>query len=192
MKELKAEIKDAGLKSVTGPLVEILKGTKELSMVVEALLSQEMAFAFIVGDKADHSLVQGLRDKLDAPAPLIFIDTSIISYETTILHTLEGIAEKLNLKVSYENLRKLRVFSKGGLYRFKDDRTVLIEKSLILSDKIDTLADALAQFDLEEIFIPPAVRKILAGKTRTPTDESSAETAAAPAIHPGDHSTSQD
>ena len=39
--------------------------------------------------------------------------------ETTILQNLEGIAEKINLKVSYENLRKLRVFSKGGLYRFK-------------------------------------------------------------------------
>ena len=93
--------------------------------------------------------------------------------ETTILQNLEGIAEKLNLKVSYENLRKLRVFSKGGLYRFKDDKTVLIEKSLILSEKIDTLADALAQFDLEEIFIPPAVRKILAGKLNTTADENS-------------------
>jgi hypothetical protein len=110
--------------------------------------------------------------------------------ETTILQNLEGIAEKLNLKVSYENLRKLRIFSKGGLYRFKDDRTVLIEKSLILSDKIDTLADALVQFDLEEIYIPPAVRKILVGKTNTPTDETSAKTAAAPGIHPSDQSTS--
>jgi len=106
--------------------------------------------------------------------------------ETTILQNLEGIAEKLNLKVSYENLRKLRVFSKGGLYRFKDDKTVLIEKSLILSEKIDTLADALAQFDLEEIFIPPAVRKILAGKSTTTADENSTssnepvETAAQP------------
>jgi hypothetical protein len=112
--------------------------------------------------------------------------------ETTLLQNLDGIAEKLNLKVSYENLRKLRVFSKGGLYRFKDDRTVLIEKSLILSDKIDTLADALAQFDLEEIYIPPAVRKILAGKTSTRTDKNSPETASAPAIHPGDQSTSPD
>ena len=105
--------------------------------------------------------------------------------ETTILQNLEGIAEKLNLKVSYENLRKLRVFSKGGLYRFKDDKTVLIEKSLILSEKIDTLADALAQFDLEEIFIPPAVRKILAGKANTSDENStgsneSVETAAQP------------
>jgi hypothetical protein len=112
--------------------------------------------------------------------------------ETTILQNLEGIAEKLNLKVSNENLRKLRVFSKGGFYRFKDDRTVLIEKSLILSDKIDTLADALAQFDLEQIYIPPAVRKVLAGKTPPPTDESTPETAATPAIHSSDQSTSPD
>ena len=115
--------------------------------------------------------------------------------ETTILQNLEGIAEKLNLKVSYENLRKLRVFSKGGLYRFKDDRTVLIEKSLILSDKIDTLADALVQFDLEELYIPPAVRKILAGKTSTnPNDIASnrTEPVLEPAHHTDDQSTSPD
>ena len=115
--------------------------------------------------------------------------------ETTILQNLEGIAEKLNLKVSYENLRKLRVFSKGGLYRFKDDRTVLIEKSLILSEKIDTLADALAQFDLEEIFIPPAVRKILSGKSSASADENSTtsnESVEATAQPPDDQTTSPD
>ena len=115
--------------------------------------------------------------------------------ETTILQNLEGIAEKLNLKVSYENLRKLRVLSKGGLYRFKDDKTVLIEKSLILSEKIDTLADALAQFDLEEIFIPPAVRKILAGKSNTNVDENSSssnESVESAAQPPDDQITSPD
>ena len=115
--------------------------------------------------------------------------------ETTILQNLEGIAEKLNLKVSYENLRKLRVFSKGGLYRFKDDRTVLIEKSLILSEKIDTLADALAQFDLEEIFIPPVVRKILSNKSSTSADENSPsnnESVEGTAQPPEDQTTSPD
>ena len=115
--------------------------------------------------------------------------------ETTILQNLEGVAEKLNLKVSYENLRKLRVFSKGGLYRFKDDQTVLIEKSLILSEKIDTHADALAKFDLEEIFIPPAVRKILAGKSTADAvgmSTSSIESVETPAHHPDDQSTTPD
>ena len=115
--------------------------------------------------------------------------------ETTILQNLEGIAEKLNLNVSYENLRKLHVFSKGGLYRFKDDRTVLIEKSLILSDKIDTLADALTQFDLEEIYIPPALRKILTGRARTNPDEStinSSEPVLESIVQTEDQSTSPD
>ena len=115
--------------------------------------------------------------------------------ETTILQNLEGIAEKLNLKVSYENLRKLHVFSKGGLYRFKDDRTVLIEKSLILSDKIDTLADALTQFDLEEIYIPPALRKILAGRASTHPDENtinSSEPVLESLVQREDQSTSAD
>ena len=81
--------------------------------------------------------------------------------ETTILQHLEEIAEKLNLKVNYENLRKLHIFSKGGFYRLQEDHIVLIENTLNLSEKIEILADALGNYDLEEISMPPAVRKIL-------------------------------
>jgi len=87
--------------------------------------------------------------------------------ETTILQHLEEIAEKLNLKVNYENLRKLHIFSKGGFYRLQEDHIVLIENTLNLSEKIEILADALGQYDLEEIYMPPAVRKILDRKANT-------------------------
>jgi len=86
--------------------------------------------------------------------------------ETMILQNLEAIAEKLRVKVHYENLRKRHIFSKGGLYRLKGDQVVIIESSLNLSEKIDILADALSQFNLEDIYMPPAVRKILASKPR--------------------------
>lgn len=87
--------------------------------------------------------------------------------ETTILQHLEDIAEKLTLRVNYENLRKLNIFSKGGFYRLQEDRIVLIEKSLTLSEKIEILSDALANYNLEDIYMPPAVRKLLAGKIST-------------------------
>ena len=87
--------------------------------------------------------------------------------ETTILQHLEEIAEKLNLKVNYENLRKLHIFSKGGFYRLQEDHIVLIENTLNLSEKIEILADALGQYDLEDIYMPPAVRKILDRKANT-------------------------
>jgi len=87
--------------------------------------------------------------------------------ESTIVQHLEEIAEKVNLKVNYENLRKLHIFSKGGFYRLQEDHIVLIENSLNLSEKIEILADALSQYDLEDIYMPPAVRKILDRKADT-------------------------
>ncbi len=91
--------------------------------------------------------------------------------ETTILQNLEAIAEKLDIKVNYENLRKRHVFSKGGFCRLKEDKIVIIDTTLNLSEKIDVLADALSQLDLEDIYMPPAVRKILAGKSNKNTSD---------------------
>ena len=91
--------------------------------------------------------------------------------ETMILQNLEGVAEKLGIKVNYENLRKRRVFSKGGLCRLKQDRMVIIDTALNLSEKIDILANALSQFDLEDIYLPPAVRKIVLTKGNKNTAE---------------------
>lgn len=85
--------------------------------------------------------------------------------ETTILQNLEAIAEKLNIKVNYENLRKRHVFSKGGFCRLKEDKIVIIDNTLNLSEKIDVLADALSRLDLEDMYMPPAVRKILDRKS---------------------------
>ena len=87
--------------------------------------------------------------------------------ETTLLQHLEEIAEKLNLKVNYENLRKLHIFSKGGFYRLQKDHIVLIENTLTLSEKIEILADALGNYNLEEVSMPPAVRKLLDLKANT-------------------------
>jgi len=84
--------------------------------------------------------------------------------ESALLQHLEGIAEKLNLRVNYQNLRKLSIYSRGGLYRLKDEQVVLIETSLTLSEKIDTLADALSRFNIEDISMPPLLRKIIDGK----------------------------
>ena len=85
--------------------------------------------------------------------------------ETMILQNLEAIAEKLDIKVNYENLRKKNIFSKGGIYRLKEDKAVIIDCNLNLSEKISVLADALSQFDLEDIYMPPAVRKMITGKS---------------------------
>lgn len=95
--------------------------------------------------------------------------------ETALLQHLEGIAEKLNLTVQYQNLRKLSIYSRGGLYRLKDDQVVLIETGLTLSEKIDTLVDALSRFNLDDISMPPLVRKILDGKRTAGMSDASSD-----------------
>ena len=85
--------------------------------------------------------------------------------ETMILQNLEAFAEKMSIQVNYDNLRKKHIFSKGGLCRLKEDKVVIIDTTLNLSEKIDVLSDALSQFDLEDIYMPPAVRKIVTQKS---------------------------
>jgi len=91
--------------------------------------------------------------------------------ETMILQNLEAIAEKMDIQVNYENLKKKHVYSKGGLCRLKEDKLVIIDSNLHLSEKIDILVDALSQFNLEDIYMPPAVRKILVKKDTTAITE---------------------
>lgn len=100
--------------------------------------------------------------------------------ETALLQHLEGIAEKLNLKVQYQNLRKLSIYSRGGLYRLKEEQVVLIETSLTLSEKIDTLADALSRFNLDDISMPPLVRKIIHGKKTAEMPDEAADISEVP------------
>lgn len=87
--------------------------------------------------------------------------------ETMLLQHLEELAEKLNLQVKYENLRKHHIFSRGGLCRLQEDHILLIESALNLSEKIDMLAEALTHHDLEDMYMPPAVRKLLDRKGDT-------------------------
>ena len=95
--------------------------------------------------------------------------------ESALLQHLEGIAEKLALKVNYQNLRKLGIYSRGGLYRLKEEQVVLIETSLTLSEKIDTLADALSRFNLDDVSMPPLVRKVIDGKKTAGAPDEAAE-----------------
>ncbi|MHA2140694.1 MAG: AAA family ATPase [Candidatus Thorarchaeota archaeon] len=74
VRELKDAIADHKLRSITGPLVEILMRSDELSNALEAVFSGNLPFAFIVSDPTDYSLMQKLRDKVGAPSPIIMLN----------------------------------------------------------------------------------------------------------------------
>ncbi|MHA2360897.1 MAG: hypothetical protein ACXAB6_03090, partial [Candidatus Thorarchaeota archaeon] len=91
VKELKDGIRERKLESVVGPLVEMLEGQDELSNAIEAILPLDMAFAFIVTDKADYSLVQKIRNKTKACSPIILPRTNVTAEARPDLPEWKGI-----------------------------------------------------------------------------------------------------
>ncbi len=73
VREVKAAIAEHGIASSTGPLLEMFTGKEEHSTPIEALLSGNMAFAFVTTDESDFQLIQKIRDKAKAPSPVILI-----------------------------------------------------------------------------------------------------------------------
>ncbi|MBS0014240.1 MAG: hypothetical protein KFF46_09745 [Desulfobacterales bacterium] len=75
-------------------------------------------------------------------------------------HLME-IAEKLDIRVAEQNLRTTGVNAKSGLCRIRGEWVFIMDKRLLVNEKIELLADCLRQMPLEEIYIMPAVRNIL-------------------------------
>ncbi|MFX0056562.1 MAG: hypothetical protein ACFFAD_16660, partial [Candidatus Hermodarchaeota archaeon] len=79
VRDLKDAISEHKLTSVAGPLVELLLESDEYSNALEAVFSGNLPFAFIVSDPTDYALIQKLRDKSDAPSPIILIKDELES-----------------------------------------------------------------------------------------------------------------
>lgn len=78
--------------------------------------------------------------------------------EETILQELEGLAEKLSVKVIYEQF-----YGTGGLCTVKEEQKIIINKDLPIEKKNEILATELSQFDLNDVYLTPLLRKILEG-----------------------------
>ncbi len=81
-----------------------------------------------------------------------------------ILHHLEELAEKLSIKVVYEDLKKEGITSKGGLCKVKGEDRIIVNKNLTTADRVDMLANELSKFDTDHLYIPPAIKEILGKK----------------------------
>jgi hypothetical protein len=81
--------------------------------------------------------------------------------ETLLLEHLEQIANRLGVDLRYENLGIGGIRSDGGYCRVSGKPMILINRKDSRRKKIMILAKSLKRLNLEGIFIPPAVRKIL-------------------------------
>ena len=75
------------------------------------------------------------------------------------LSELESVAEKKQIRVSYENIGG--ELGAGGLCKVKGAWRVIIDKRATDGDKVTVLAQALAQFPLEDVFMSEESRALV-------------------------------
>jgi hypothetical protein len=80
-----------------------------------------------------------------------------------VLEVLEGAAEQLGIKVSYESLQisGIQTGLRGGLCRVKGTYRVIIDKRATNEERVTTLATALAGFNTTDLELPQKVRDLL-------------------------------
>lgn len=73
-----------------------------------------------------------------------------------LLEELERLAERLQVTIRYE-------YTGGRVGRCLLHGTMIVvaDKSLLLKDKVEGLATALADLDYENVYIPEAIRELL-------------------------------
>jgi hypothetical protein len=76
------------------------------------------------------------------------------------LKELETVAEKKQIRVTYEALGG--ELGAGGLCKVKGEHRVIIDKRAADGDKVTVLAQALAQFPLEDVFMSEESRALIA------------------------------
>lgn len=81
--------------------------------------------------------------------------------EKEILNQLEELAESLGIIIRYEQLLKEGSFFPGGLCKVKGEDIVIINSMAGIDDKIEILANAVVSFDLNRIYMRPALREFL-------------------------------
>ncbi len=73
-----------------------------------------------------------------------------------MLEQLEMLARKMLIQVRYERCK-----SRGGICRVKEERMIIIRKTLTVPEKLEILGRSLAGLPLEETYLIPEVREFL-------------------------------
>ena len=74
---------------------------------------------------------------------------------------LEELAYRLGIQIRYEKIKDEESRSSGGLCRLKEKEVILVDSRAKTKDKIQTLVEALRHFDLDNIYVRPAIRELL-------------------------------
>ncbi|MBU4316077.1 MAG: hypothetical protein KKF30_02245 [Proteobacteria bacterium] len=78
-----------------------------------------------------------------------------------IYKELINLAEKLEITVKEENLRKAGIHVNSGLCKIKGRDFFIMDKHKKLKEKIEILSECLSEQKHETIFVVPAIRELL-------------------------------
>ena len=78
-----------------------------------------------------------------------------------LLVQLEELAERLNIRIRTESPKKEDPSAFGGFCRVKDQYRVIVHSRASTGRKIEILTDAVRHFDLDDIYMRPALREYL-------------------------------
>ena len=83
--------------------------------------------------------------------------------EHAIIDQLEELAEGFGIQIRYEPIKQDEDLVKivGGLCLLRGEYVLIIDIKAAVMDKIKTFAEALRHFDLDQIYIKPALRELL-------------------------------
>ena len=80
-----------------------------------------------------------------------------------IIDQLQELAERFGIQIRYESisLDEEGINLVGGLCKLRGEKLLIINSKAPVSDKIQALAKALSNFDLDQIYIRPAIRGLI-------------------------------
>jgi hypothetical protein len=83
--------------------------------------------------------------------------------EEAIMEQLEELARRFGIQIRYEPIKQDEDLVKivGGLCLLRGEYVVIIDSKATMRDKIRTLAEAVKYFDLDQVYIRPALRELL-------------------------------
>lgn len=79
----------------------------------------------------------------------------------SFLQNLIELAERLSVRIVFENLKDDEFIINSGMCSVKGDTLIIIDSRSSVEEKIKTLCRELKKFNLENIFIQPALREMI-------------------------------
>jgi len=78
-----------------------------------------------------------------------------------LLIQLEELAGRLNIQVQYESVKSEDPSTFGSYCRINDQHMVILHSKASTGRKIEIITDALNRFDIDDIYLVPALREHL-------------------------------